>query len=71
MQAQQSDLTTWFAIRDVMRTLDVSQPYAHRLVAAGRLRAVRTRLGYLVDPQSVAEFQRTRRPRRRPEIPAA
>jgi hypothetical protein len=53
----------WPSVRDVVRELDLSQVYVNRLVRQGRLHAVRTRLGWLVDPQSVAEFQAEREAR--------
>jgi hypothetical protein len=53
----------WPSVRDVMRDLDMSQVYVNRLVNQGRLRAVRTRLGWLVDPESVAEFRAAREAR--------
>lgn len=55
-----TDIVNWLACRDVMRRLDVSQPYVHRLIHQERLRAVRTRLGYLVDPESVDTFETER-----------
>jgi len=58
----------WPAIRDVMRQLDVSQPYVLRLIQAGRIRAYRTRLGWLVDPRSVRAFEERRAARRRVPI---
>jgi len=54
----------WPAVRDVVRELDLSQVYVNRLVRQGRLRAVRTRLGWLVDPESVQAYARERAQRR-------
>jgi len=54
----------WPAVRDVVRELDLSQVYINRLVRQGRLRAVRTRLGWLVDPESVKTYARQRAERR-------
>ncbi len=54
----------WPSVRDVVRELDLSQVYVNRLVRLGRLRAVRTRLGWLVDPASVAAFETERAARK-------
>jgi excisionase family DNA binding protein len=50
------------------RILGVSQVYVTRLVAGGRLKAVKTDLGYLVDTDDLArmaEERRTKSERRR------
>lgn len=56
------DVVSWPSVRDVARQLDVSQGYVFRLLHSQppRLRAVRTRIGYLLDPASVAEFEAER-----------
>jgi excisionase family DNA binding protein len=61
-----ANVAEWPAIRDVTRQLDMSQPYVTRLIHSGRLQAVRTRLGWLVNPESVAAFaaERTARQQR-------
>ncbi len=51
---------TWPAVRDVMRTTGLSQARISQLIRAGHLRAVKTRLGWLIDPQSVAALQAER-----------
>jgi predicted site-specific integrase-resolvase len=50
------DAATWPNVRDVAKQLDVSAVYAWRLIRLGRLQAVRTRNGFLIDPGSVAAF---------------
>jgi excisionase family DNA binding protein len=55
-----TDVALWPTIRDVGRYLDVSAAHVHRLMAAGKLEAVRTRLGWLVNPASVAAYEATR-----------
>jgi hypothetical protein len=60
-----ANVAEWVAIRDVVRQLDVSQPYVNRLIHQQRLHAIRTRLGWLVDPVSVAAFERQREGRQR------
>jgi len=54
------DVTTWPAVRDVVRETGLSQARISQLVRAGSLHAVRTRLGWLIDPQSVAALQAAR-----------
>lgn len=47
---------TWPSVRDVAREYRVSETYVRTLIQQGRLRAVRTRLGLLIDPSSVAVY---------------
>jgi hypothetical protein len=54
----------WPSARDVARVCDVGPQYISWLVARGRIRAVKTRLGYLVDPASAAEWQAARMARK-------
>jgi hypothetical protein len=60
-----AEIATWPGTRE----LDVSQAYVNMLIHADppRLRAVRTRLGWLIDPASVAAFkaERERRQQKR------
>jgi hypothetical protein len=51
---------SWPTVRDVAKQLDVSPVYVNRLVYTGRLVAVRTRLGFLIDPASLAAFEAAR-----------
>jgi hypothetical protein len=64
---RKNDITTWPAVRDVVRDAGISQGYVSQLIHANlpRLRAVRTRLGWLVDPASVAAFKAERGARQR------
>lgn len=59
------DLLEWPAVRDVVRDVGISQGYVSQLIKAGQLRAVKTRLGWLLDPESVAAFQAKREARLR------
>jgi hypothetical protein len=59
------NVVEWPAVRDVMRDVGISQAYVSRLIKAGRLHAVKTRLGWLLDPDSVAAFQAERAARLR------
>jgi excisionase family DNA binding protein len=54
----------WPSIRDVTRTLDLSAPYVLRLIHRGDLEAYRTRIGWLVDPKSVEEWEAQRAARK-------
>jgi excisionase family DNA binding protein len=62
-----ANIADWSTIRDVARRLDLSQPRAWRLVHEGRIVAVRTRLGWLVDPTSLEAYaaERARRATRK------
>jgi excisionase family DNA binding protein len=55
----------WPVVRDAVRELDVSSAYVARLIRDRRIRAVRTRLGYLIDPASLAAFAAERIARQR------
>lgn len=54
--------TQWPSIRDVAHDLRVSTVYVLMLIHDRRLHAIRTRLGWLVDPASVTDYARTRVP---------
>jgi hypothetical protein len=56
-------ITEWPGVRDASRQLDVCAPYVNRLIHRQRLRAVRTRIGWLVDPDSLAAYEAARRAR--------
>lgn len=50
------EIAQWPAVRDVQVRLGYSGVHVNRLIRTGRLHAVRTRLGYLIDPASVEDF---------------
>ncbi len=54
----------WPSIRDVSERLGVTCPFVYRLVSTKRLRVVQTRLGKLVDPESVREYEAGRQARK-------
>jgi excisionase family DNA binding protein len=54
------NIAEWPAARDVQIRLGYSGPHVNRLVRQGKLRAIRTRLGWLIDPQSVEAFAAAR-----------
>jgi hypothetical protein len=51
-----ANITEWLTIGDVARHLNLSTQHTRRLVNQDRFTAVRTRLGWLVEPQSVANY---------------
>ena len=55
------DMATWLGMTETARQMGVSRTYAFNLARAGRLRVFRTRIGWLVDPASIAEFQAYRK----------
>jgi hypothetical protein len=59
------DVAEWPAVRDVVRDIGISQGYVSRLIKSGQLDAMKTRLGWLLDPASVAAFQAKREARQR------
>jgi hypothetical protein len=59
-----SEVIDWPSARDVSRSLDISVPYVYLLIRSGRLATVQTRLGQLVNPESVAAFEAARRARK-------
>ena len=56
------DLLTWLTVPQAATRLDISPTSAYRAIASRRLRVVQTPLGVLVDPASVEDYARTRRP---------
>jgi excisionase family DNA binding protein len=56
------ELLTWWTVAQTAKQLGVSTPTAYRTIEVGRLRAVKTPAGWLVDPASVEDYARTRRP---------
>jgi excisionase family DNA binding protein len=59
---QPMELVSWLTVRHAAQQLGVARLTAYNLIRAGRLRAVETPLGLLVDPASVAHYAATRRP---------
>ena len=62
------EIANWPAARDVSARLGFSGPYVNKLVRTGRLYAVKTRLGYLINPQSVEAFAAAYTLRRKHEV---
>lgn len=54
------DVASWLNVRDPGKALDLSVGYIHVLMRMGKLRGVRTRAGWLIDPRSVAELKAER-----------
>jgi hypothetical protein len=64
------EISQWPAARDVQAALGYSGPHVNRLIRTGRLHAVKTRLGWLIDPESVEAFAaaRVERTQRKQEV---
>jgi hypothetical protein len=60
--AERVDILQWLTVPTAAKRLGISAVSADRSIERGRLHAVPTPLGLLVDPASVAEYARTRRP---------
>jgi hypothetical protein len=58
------DVATWPTVRQLTRRWDISQVYVNRLIADGRLQAVRSPLGYFVNPESADAYEREREARK-------
>ncbi|HEX9412828.1 MAG TPA: helix-turn-helix domain-containing protein [Ktedonobacterales bacterium] len=56
------DVLSWPSTADASRELNVSPNRVHQLIRAGKLRVVVCRLGYLIDPASIAEYAVNRKP---------
>ena len=50
-----NDLENWLTPGDVARELGISRQAVHKRLKDGKHRAVKTRLGYLIDPESVQD----------------
>jgi hypothetical protein len=59
-----TSIASWPSVRDVTRQLDLSQVYVNRLISRGVIHAVRTRIGWLVDPESVRVYASERAARK-------
>ncbi len=57
-------LQDWPTIRDAAQTLALAVPTVWRLIQEEKIDATRTRLGYLVNPVSVASYAERRRARK-------
>jgi hypothetical protein len=49
------ELEHWLSATDIARRRGVSRQAVHKLLADGHYRAVKTRIGWLVDPKSVGD----------------
>jgi len=52
------ELEGWLSTADVMEALGWSRQGVVNLANQGRIRAVRTRIGYLYDPEDVQRFKK-------------
>ena len=62
------EVLEWPSITDAAKQLKVSRARADVLVAIGKLRVVHCKLGALVDPASLAEYEATRQTGRRARV---
>jgi hypothetical protein len=56
------EILTWWTTTATAKALGISPWTVRAQIARGRLRAVQTPLGALVDPASIEQYARTRRP---------
>jgi excisionase family DNA binding protein len=59
---QPMELVTWLTVRQAAQQLGIARLTCYQLIKLGRVRAVQTPLGLLVDPASVERYAATRRP---------
>jgi excisionase family DNA binding protein len=59
-----TDASEWPSVRDVGYETRLSVPYVMQLIHTGKLYAIKTRAGYLVDPASVAAWLAAREAKR-------
>lgn len=59
----QSEIQRLVTIRQASITLGISTQHVHRLIVDGMLPAVRTPLGYLIDPDDVEQLRQEREAR--------
>jgi hypothetical protein len=55
-----TSIANWPSVRDVTRQLDLSQVYINRLLRRGVIQGVHTRVGWLVDPESLRVYAAAR-----------
>ncbi len=56
------EILQWLTVPTAAKRLGISAVSTYRSIERGRLHAVPTPLGLLVDPSSVEDYARTRRP---------
>lgn len=54
------DLENWLSASDVARMRGVSRQAIHVQLAEGKYRAVKTRIGWLIDPKEADRIERER-----------
>jgi hypothetical protein len=62
---------TWPTVPQVARELHIAPLTVYHAIERGRIVALRTNLGLLVNPESAAEYARTRRPVRQKGVKVA
>jgi excisionase family DNA binding protein len=56
------EIVEWLPVHEAAAQLGIARINVRQAIERGRLRAVRTRLGWLIEPASVADYARTRQP---------
>jgi excisionase family DNA binding protein len=56
------EIADWITVGQAAQRLHIAHVNVLRAIERKRIRAVRTALGHLVDPASVADYARTRQP---------
>ena len=55
------DFETWLTATDAAERIGISRQAIHKWLEDGKLRAVKTRLGWLIDPKAVEEAAQERK----------
>jgi hypothetical protein len=69
VMVERDELARWPSVADVCRDEQVTFAYVYRLLHRGTLAGIHTRVGWLLDPQSVAAWAVSRH--RKEESPSA
>jgi excisionase family DNA binding protein len=55
------DFENWLTATDAAERIGISRQAVHKWLEDGKLRAVKTRLGWLIDPEAVEKAARERK----------
>lgn len=56
-------IAEWLTVTEAAHKLNLSAPYMRELVVREKFTAIRTHLGWLIDPASVEAYKPARKPR--------
>ena len=59
------DMEEWLTLQDAAGVMGISRQAVHKWVRDNKIRHVKTRLGYLLDPEDVQRAARERQERQR------